>query len=51
MPRIRSIKKMGSSHYILLSPADLLDFNLSEGDKIDIEDILIFGKKKLRSKK
>ena len=45
MVRIRKIKKIGNSWFIKLNPSDVLDYNLSEGDLIEIEDALMFGKK------
>lgn len=36
----RRITKIGSSHDIRLSPADLSDFDLKEGDFVDISDIV-----------
>lgn len=38
--RIRKIVKVGSSFDIRLSPSDLKDLNLKEGDFVDIEDIV-----------
>lgn len=38
--RKRKIKKIGGSLFIQLLKADVEDFKLSEGDLIDIEDIV-----------
>lgn len=37
--RKREIKKYGGTWVIQLAPADIRDFGLREGDKIDIEDL------------
>jgi len=50
MPRIREIKKHGNSFVIKLSIYDMQDFELEEGDKIDIETSLLTGKVKKRKK-
>ena len=42
--RIREIKKFGGSYGIKLLSADLKDFNLKEGDKVDISEILKYKK-------
>ena len=52
--RHRIVKKIGNSWFIRLSPIDLIDFSLTEGDTLDIEDCLIVyhnGKKKKKIKK
>jgi hypothetical protein len=38
--RNRIIKKIGNSWFIKLSPIDIKDFSLSEGDTIDLESSL-----------
>lgn len=38
--RNRIIKKIGNSWFIKLSPTDIKDFHLSEGDEIDLESSL-----------
>ena len=51
--RHRIVKKIGNSWFIRLNPIDLVDFALSEGDTLDIEDCLIVyhnAKKKRTSK-
>lgn len=48
MTRYREIKKYGDTWIIKLNPVDAIDFQLKEGDQVDIEDIII---KKRRSKK
>ena len=39
--RLRTIKKYGDSYAIKLEPADIRDFNLSVGQKVDIEDMIV----------
>jgi len=46
--RKREIKKYGDSFVIKLFPIDLKDFNLSVGDTIDIEDMVIVKKKEVK---
>lgn len=38
--RIREVKRWGDSRIIKLEKADLMDFNLKEGDKVIIDDII-----------
>lgn len=38
--RIRKIKKYGNSYIIKLEKADIIDFQLKEGDDIIIDDII-----------
>lgn len=38
--RIRSIQKYGNSHVIKLSKIDMIDLVLSEGDFVDISDLI-----------
>lgn len=47
--RKREIKKYGNTFVIKLSPNDLEDLNLKEGDFVDIEEI-IKVKEKARTK-
>lgn len=50
--RIRKIKKYGNTWVIKLETADALDFELVEGDKVDIDDLnLLECQKKKRRKK
>lgn len=46
--RIRTIKKYGDSWVIKLDPSDVRDFQLIEGDKVDIDDLSLI---KMKSKK
>jgi len=39
MVRIREIKKYGNSKAIKLEPADMKDFNIVVGDRVDIEEL------------
>jgi len=39
--RKRKIVKYGGSYSIQLAPVDMKDFNIQEGDEIDIESILV----------
>jgi antitoxin component of MazEF toxin-antitoxin module len=48
MKRYRKVKKYGNSYIISLSRVDMLDFNLEEGDEVDIQDI---SKKDKKEKK
>lgn len=41
MTRYRTIKKYGDTWIIKLNPIDAVDFGFQEGDKVDIEDIII----------
>ena len=52
--RQRKIKKIGNSWFVQLNPVDLTDYEMKEGDIVDIEDCLVIhynAKKKRRSKK
>ena len=40
----RQIKKYGNTHAVKLETADLKDYNLKEGDELDIEEALVKGK-------
>jgi len=42
--RKRTIKKIGNSYFIHLLVADLKDFNLDDGDEVNIEDIFVSKK-------
>ena len=44
MARLRSIGKYGNSFVIKLTPLDMKDLQLQEGDEIDIEDMVILNK-------
>jgi len=48
MARLREIKKWGGSLIVVFTAPDLLDLGISEGDMIDLEDVVIIkkGKKK-----
>ena len=39
--RKRIIKQYGNTWVIKLEPIDVIDFGLVEGDKVDIEELLI----------
>ena len=39
MARLREIKKVGGSTYIMLTPADLVDFGIFKGEFVDIENL------------
>lgn len=47
MPKYRRIKRYAGVWTIKLEPIDVVDYNLSEEDLVDIEDMI----KKKRSKK
>ena len=38
MARYRQVKKYGNSWVISLTPNDIKDLNIKEGDEVDIED-------------
>lgn len=40
MARLRIIKKYGGTHFIQITSTDMRDFNLKEGDQIDIDDLI-----------
>lgn len=40
----RQIKKYGNTHAVKLEPSDLKDYDLKEGDELDMELILSRGK-------
>lgn len=42
---LRKIKKWGNSWVIVLSPSDVKDFKMNEGDIADISDVIILDKK------
>ena len=48
MARLREIKKWGGSLIVVFTAPDLLDLGISEGDMINLEDVVIIkkGKKK-----
>lgn len=46
MARLREIKKYGDSWIIKLNPIDAKDFDLKEGEEIDIEDMIVKRKRK-----
>jgi len=48
--RNREVKKIGGSLFLQLLQADVRDFGIIEGDKIDIEDLFL-KQKKVRSVK
>ena len=39
--RKRKIRKIGNSFYVLLSPADIKDWNLEAGDEVNVEKVEI----------
>ena len=39
--RLRKVRKYGNSYFIALSVVDIKDFELEEGDEIDVEDCLV----------
>lgn len=43
MARNREIKKVGGSLFIQLLKADVQDFGLKEGEKVDIDDLGLIG--------
>jgi len=52
MTRNRTIRKVGNSWFIKLNPIDILDYELKEGDIVNVEDCLvIYNVRKKRSKK
>lgn len=51
MSRIRAIKKYGNTYIIPLTSIDMKDFELKEGDRFDIETMLVAGKIKQREKR
>ena len=40
----REIKKYGNSYAVKLEPADIKDYNLLEGNQLDMEETLNIGK-------
>ncbi len=44
--RKRKIKKYGGSFCIFLTPADVKDFGLVEGDEVDIDDLNLLKEEK-----
>jgi len=51
MTRNREIKKIGGSLFIQLLKADVQDFGLVEGDKVDIDDLNLIQEAKKKVKK
>jgi antitoxin component of MazEF toxin-antitoxin module len=49
--RRRTIQKYGNSYAIKLEPSDMKDFELIEGDIVDIDDLNLFEIKKKEVKK
>ncbi len=39
----RTIKKYGNTHIVKLEVADIKDYNLKEGDELDLEDAIKKG--------
>ena len=48
--RKRTIKKYGNTWIIKLEPSDVKDFDLKEGDVVDIDDLLIQNLKRVKKK-
>jgi len=48
--RFRLVKKYGNTFIIALTRSDMKDFELKEGDEIDIEDLIKRTKKKPKKK-
>jgi len=46
MTRLRKIRKWGNTHVVVLTKPDRKDMDLSEGDLVDIEDIIKVNKKR-----
>ena len=42
---LRKIKKWGNSWVIVLSPSDVRDFEMNDGDLADISDVMILDEK------
>ena len=49
--RKRKIRKYGNSYYISVTHIDMKDFELQEGDEVDIEDLLILNSQKRKRRK
>jgi len=49
--RKRTIQKYGNSYAIKLDPSDLRDFELKEGDSVDIDDLNLLECKNKKEKK
>ncbi|CAK0757017.1 hypothetical protein CCP1ISM_60044 [Azospirillaceae bacterium] len=47
--RLREIKKYAGLWVVKLSPLDITDFGLIEGDKVDIEDLNLLKEKSLKN--
>lgn len=45
MTRYRQVGKYGNTWVIKLNPIDIVDLHLSEGDIVDLEDVVIKNKK------
>lgn len=46
MARIRTIGIYGNSWVIKLSPIDVKDYGLKEGDEVNVEDMILMRKKR-----
>lgn len=44
--RRRKIKKIGNSYFIALAKSDMLDFGLTEGDIVDIDELNLIEEEK-----
>jgi formylmethanofuran dehydrogenase subunit D len=50
MARYRQIKKYGDTWVIKLNPIDAVDFNLEEGDEVEVEGMLSLIKEEVIKK-
>lgn len=50
MEKFREVVKYGNSWCIRLAPIDLIDYNISEGDMVDIEPSLLLYLKNKKKK-
>jgi hypothetical protein len=48
--RKRKIKKYGNTWIIKLERRDIQDFEIIEGDEVDIDDLILFKKKRKNKK-
>lgn len=48
--RLRQIKKYGNTWVVKLETADIEDYGIIEGDKVDIEDLSLLKEKRGKSK-
>ncbi|MFW6130539.1 MAG: hypothetical protein ACOC56_05080 [Atribacterota bacterium] len=50
MKRLRTVRKWGNTHVVILTQPDMKDLELEVGDEVDISDIVVPEKTKKQKK-